>query len=1349
MLFGAAGAACDDGFDTSRRLPPRGTLGAELFGVVCDRVGGQSLHEDLSGASYASICHARTDATFADTVDVTRLPPLAGGQLDVDGKPVPLAKQEADRAYGVASLEALARHRTVLIAALDATFPDVDIGIKDLGNPDPAKSCSAPASGDRGSLHAELSNLPDRMQALYDDGTIPQSTESLGRVVNAFKASADAQQAWARFDARAGYRPIDIALGAARPTVAYPGLRDFSNAVLALISVDSQPYQLDPQLDASGNRVPVPGAAYAELSQLVTVAHAELLNATADPAVAPLVVSADPSMANRTVLSRPRTDLELLQAILYAEDPAFGGGADGYIVRRDPRGYAVVTSGAGGVPAPFVDADGDGLPDVDANGQFVTSDGKPAPSPFFAVGAPDAVARDTSARALDAPGGSLVYAYVDTSHTFTASLFQDLKPFVDPNPADAHETLLDLLAGAYVLLGTRDGVPKTVRGYADGEQVAYDAFHTDASPIVDLLYAAGQLLADPTTDPTLALASTVVGQHPNDVARLVGDALYSKNLADADTTSKIPPTSTLWDDLIDVLVQIDAEPGLVEDVIRALGDDATLQLATAFPGYMASEDRVSYDRAHLNGPAFDLTTNTSAPPSTPVDRTKADSGDNRSELQRFLQTIHDTNGVTACNKQGAVIHAMGVQIPLLGPQNIDLPAGPSNNVAIAALLAANYGSKTTFDECEVFKLDNVAATYLDSIIGAANMYFRDNFMRSGSVGGLAAATVGMLENSGGIGFSGTNGSPGDAYNGDDPTQPGFWDPATSQTFRPKPAWLNRLVFFDLANDSPAPGGPNYVTNRFVNDLTGSKVGTSVCPERVIPDPCATSATCAGAPDVPADGRVHGLRACPDGDWLMQRDQDSTFPWEDFGFFRAMTPILSAFVTAKNPQTGQPRRREDLFIALLDVLHRHWQSAQGTADECALTLSPATSCSKDGASSYEPLLAQILSSDVLTALHDFVKILESTSVPTCTESDPTTHQCKQPGPSRDGVAVLAGTADALINPARAKSVGLLDRKGQVTSQRNDGTTNAQVTPLYLVLEALDEIDRAFAQYAQAHPNDAGRQAQWKRARSQLVDQFLDVNGKNTKTQTFVNEATPRILPIIVDVLRAQLWSHCAPPGGQCPWARTDLWTHASDVAGGPMFAASLDLVDAIRRNDAGRGETEKLLAYLLDSGSDNEALAELLSTVDDLVQVMRDDANLVPLYRVMASAMVPTSTDAQGNRQRGVVDASTALLARLAGRAYGANGAEICANELDPNAVMDVALAHLVTPMPRADGQAGQTPLEVILDTIADVNRAAPGASTKLAGTDYANVANELSEFLLDGTRGLEQFYAIVRNGTAH
>ena len=45
-----------------------------------------------------------------------------------------------------------------------------------------------------------------------------------------------------------------------------------------------------------------------------------------------------------------------------------------------------------------------------------------------------------------------------------------------------------------------------------------------------------------------------------------------------------------------------------------------------------------------------FTTNAVADMSTPVDRSKPDTGFNRSAMQRFLSLIHDTNGVTASNK---------------------------------------------------------------------------------------------------------------------------------------------------------------------------------------------------------------------------------------------------------------------------------------------------------------------------------------------------------------------------------------------------------------------------------------------------------------------------------------------------------------------------------------------------------------------------------------------------------------------------------------------------------------------------------------------------------------------------
>jgi|SRR5450432_54385 len=77
-----AAAARSNDFDATRNTPARGSLGADLFGVVCDRMGGQSLHEDLSGGSFHVLCHGENgDGVFGDAsmhVDTAKLPPITG-----------------------------------------------------------------------------------------------------------------------------------------------------------------------------------------------------------------------------------------------------------------------------------------------------------------------------------------------------------------------------------------------------------------------------------------------------------------------------------------------------------------------------------------------------------------------------------------------------------------------------------------------------------------------------------------------------------------------------------------------------------------------------------------------------------------------------------------------------------------------------------------------------------------------------------------------------------------------------------------------------------------------------------------------------------------------------------------------------------------------------------------------------------------------------------------------------------------------------------------------------------------------------------------------------------------------
>ncbi len=1278
---------CAPELDTSRAPITLGTVGEEMYGVICDRVGAQALREDLTGDSFRGVCHKPRGGDFADKVDVTKLPAIDPGAVNEKGEPVSTDQQAKNRDAAVGRVESLARRRTDLIRALDATFPETKIPIKDIDNPDEMQSCNAPKASGEGVLTAQIADMLGRMGDLYNDGTLPQSTESLSRVVDAFKQSDEAQAAWARLSARQGYRPIETALGATRPIIAYPHLRDLSNASLRLLSADSNPYELAPKYDGDGVRIPVPGSGNAALNKLLEAGHEELLAAKADPKAARLVVTTD--AAGRVVLSRPRDNVEMFSEILFASDPAFGGGsAPKYIVRRDARGYAAITGGA--VPSPFIDADKDGLPDVDESGRFKTANNSLPPSPFAYPGSPQAT-RDPAGRVL--AGAQPLYDYLDTSHTFAAQMMSDLKPLVNPDSTANHETLMDMLGGMFVAVGPR--VQKS-KSYSGGKSVAYSGIAPD-SPMLDLVYAMGVILGDRTSDTTLALARELFTSKQKEMARMTGSMITAFDVAQKHPEAKIPRTSTFWDENIETLGKISQEPMLLEDMMHALAAPESAQLGTIYARFANLKDKISYDKNDINGPPFNVTTNTKSEMKTPVDRAQPETGDNRSAMYRFLALINDTTGVTACNKPGAVVHAKAFGISL------DLPL------------------TGTFAECEVFKLENLAAFYLDSIADAAQyepsnkpnkkgaFYMRDGLLRNG-VGGLGAASVGLMEDSSGL--------------------MGFWTDTSSTVLSAKPAWLNRLVFFDLKGDTV-----NAKTNKFIKDLQGEFIGTSVCPERIITDPKPNE------PDATPDGKVHGLRNCPNGQWLQQRGPYTLFTWENFGFYDAMKPLLGAFVK---------HNREDLFLELANATYRHWPGAEASTDECRLAGNKM--CPREGMNTYEPLIAEALAGDVIPALSELSKALELLPIQRCDAVDPTTHACTKMV-TVTGIDVAAAATRSMLDPTYAKTtLALKDRKGQTTAKRNDGSTVAQVTPAYLLTNALGSIDLAFDTYEQQHPEDKDRRANWRRARSQLVDQFMGVSGAKA-TSVFANPTMPKMTPVIIDLLRAQLNARCptsfVPPYTECTWARTELAKKAEDTLTGPLAGSGLDMMEAMRADKDGRHEMEVLMQYLLDAASKNDALASMLASSNDLVQSMRDEENIIPLFHVLASAMDATVKDDAGHiTKKSLIDAQMALLARVSGRYFDAGGKEICRREVDPNQVLAVALGNLVTPINDA-GFKGQTPLEVIIDVIADVNRADPTQAYEgtLKRTDYATVSENVVDFLTNRERGLEQFYEVIRQGT--
>jgi hypothetical protein len=1255
-VLALTGPGCAGDFDTTRSPAPRGSLGRELYTLVCDRIGAQALREDITGASYHDVCHADAAGNFAQSAVVTTLlPPLDPAARSADGTPVSLEQQEKNRANRVARIEALARRRDDLIGAFDAALTNEPIARRD------PTTCEPGADVD---LRAELGDVLGRMTDLYNDDTIPWLTRGLSQVMSDVTTSERAQGALARFDARRGYRPPAIAMGVAQPVLEYPRFVELAKALLPLVSADTKPTRL------AKDRTP--GKANAALIDLLGGMHQELRNAKLLPPQPPLVATPDPLDGTLLRLDRPRGNLEVARALLLDDAPAYSAGVTAkptWIVRRDARGWAeVATNPSGALPAPFVDGAGgkpDGFADVDELGRFVTRGGD-APSPFADVFEKAPSKRDTD-------GKVPAFAYLDVSKTFAASLARDLVPLLDPDPAHQHETLMDFASGLALVAGVRDDGRTSERRYSDAT-LAYRGYRQDVSPLLDLVHASAQVFGARDSDDTLALLYRLAKEKPAVLARLIGVGLKIKAIADAHPEATIPAASTFWDEMLDVLTRIAQRPELVEDILRSLSDDATLDLPRSAIAYLTTRDELTYDRNALNGPVFNLTTGKVESLKSPVDRTKPATGSNRSAFQRFLQALHDTNGMSVCTKRGAVAHivwnGVGMDFPSFGAQ-------------AACVVLGAQPPPDPMPMCGMLRFTNIAEEIVNAVLGKVNLDIRDDclreLIRSPLTGIVGGADVFLEQVSGIEGFN----------------------------TKPTVQGINRVVFFDLPGNGSPGDTKNPKTLNFLEDIF-DPAPTLVCPELPFTD---------------KDGVKLNLRQCAGPkDTLRSRDSNALFPLEVLGFLDSAKPLARAF---------QENEANVLFVDLFDVLHRHWADDAQSKDDCdpSAPKTDARWCSQDGAVRYEPLLAEALATDLFPALSDTVKELATIEIQHCDARD-SAGVCTKSTP-RDGVKVLAELVNDLVDPRR--NVGLAQRRGETSVVRNDGTTNAQVTPIYLLVDALKGFDRQLAP-------DAARTSAWRRARSQIVDQFFTVEGTG-KSSRLANGSVDTFLPLLLSTLRAQRAAHCPGPTKPCAWTATELTAKATETVTGPTFAGILGVLEGVAADEPARTELERLLVHLLAPGPN---ASPTLAAVADLLQVFEDDENLTPLLRAVSDAAAPEVIDANGRvESRGLVLAAIEATARVLGEVRDDSGARLCSQEIDPSHALVVALRKLVTPT--AAGKP--TPIEIILDVIADVNRVAPQETTKLAPGDYGNIAREVSEFCTHPSRGLEQAYAVIKEAT--
>lgn len=1269
LVTGAA-ASCHDELDTTRRAPPKATLGDDIYGALCDRVGASSLVEDLTGASYQGVCHYDENGVYADAVDISKLPEPASPEAD-----------EARR-LGLAKMDAMVRRRSDLIRAVNAAFPDIEID-----------NVATEASGDTIRLHDAALEWSQDITALYESNpyqaggepVMPGSTRAIGRMFDALAQSEPARASFANIWGRQGYRPNGAILGAIRAALAYPGLRDLGRTSTDVIGPG--------------------GPAAPQLEQLLAVVKQELATAKSNvSALAPLTV--DPTIGQP---SRPRSNIEIVRALVLQEATAFGPAgvaAPAYIAARDRRGFALPLPGG-----PFADADGDGLADVDASGRFISGGSPLAVDPPFAVpGIAPLGQLDPFGRPVPA-----LYSYVDTSRTAGAALARTLLPLADPvqygTPGDPeawrseHESLMYAMSGAYLLYGERedavydhDNEEILSAGSTCEHCTPYKRFRGEDSPLADLAHATGQLLADPESDALLLGLKDLLENHEQVVARLVGAALRAREIAAAhdelaaqgqEPRAEIPYESPIWDEVAELVGRISDRPGMTVRLLQAFADPALVtptqsqwgtgvaHVGESMARLFRFRDEMTYysgdaNASGINGPALNVSVTADTglvsfdDPRMPVDHSAPKVGTNRSIMQRSFQMINDAHEATACNKQDAELY-------------IDLFGG---------FLSGSIGIR--FGECNLFEFSNIATFYVDSVLPDGHPKKAKIEIKNGALNALLDVADFLNISVDGL-FEGGSGIQG-------------------LTLTPTTPALNRLVFFgadsgQYANlpDLDLYRGSNQVnenTNLFVSNLI-EPASSSVCPKNA-----AGASQCASAEDL-----------------LRIRDRATIFTWERNGFIDYLRPVLTAFADEPCDQATEGRDcGERMFADLVRIQNRHW-SGPDHGPECSKMVTPTTNpryCSESGVSTYEPLLADTLETDLMPALVEFSRAVSELSTITV-----------QRGPNAGqvltGAEVLERITRMSFSKQYAASVGMVDRKGNAATTWVDGTPQDQVTLFSLFADALHGIDVRFDQ--SAAPDAQDRKGQWKRARSQIVDAIFAVEGEGTEAR-FKNPATPRLLVTIIDLLREQLNANCPDreTTGTCTWAKEDLGRKVAETLSGPLFAGIMDIQESLRANEPARRELGNLLTYLLDGAANDAAFQATLASLVDISQIVANDDVLSPILQAASVAASPSADPAGA----GALAAAIPVLKATAD------------DRFDRYHVLDHVLPALVTPMEAGQGPA---PIEVILDAIAEVNRIDAGLAVNdpLSPEDYALVFGSVRDFLIDETRGLEQFYTIVQN----
>lgn len=439
-----------------------------------------------------------------------------------------------------------------------------------------------------------------------------------------------------------------------------------------------------------------------------------------------------------------------------------------------------------------------------------------------------------------------------------------------------------------------------------------------------------------------------------------------------------------------------------------------------------------------------------------------------------------------------------------------------------------------------------------------------------------------------------------------------------------------------------------------------------------------------------------------GQDVVRTYHGTIFAWEQPGFYEGMTPLIEVL---HDPRWVNDGDGQYAFGRLLGTIYQHWPTRQHW--HTSHIAGSMTYNAQDNGRSYEQLLADgFVEGRLVANLQRASATLDGVTIG-----------------GQDGLSILAAGAEAIIDPAR--NPGLTSRSGATQYMSNDGSHMMGVSPMQLVLEGLRHADRDWA------AADPDRGDAFRRGRNALTLQLLDTDMLGTGYR-FHDQRGRALVLALLPFLRGRITDHQSR-GDLTAWSH-QLPTDTADTIAGPIVGGLVLLLDRIQNDPEARDALVALIAYLVDESSDNDAFLATLYAGADLLQVFGDDADIVPIAHALSGALAPNASDLVTGTP-GTPDVAGGVATDALGLVRELQG-------IDDRHVLHRLLANLVA-LP-ADGSE-ETPLEVILDVMSQINRSHPGDTSDYTPGDYRQALGQATEFMRDDRRGMERLYQVIQH----